>query len=380
MKTKPAELTLPELLTDATLLTGTWSSDARTFTLLFNCLRCATDGSSLPDRTVELRCSDVAAIAIVYETSWPEQRPSELRVPPELEVRSLVPWPFPPQEVAVGIGAPAEDGARLEGSRQQWIFGDTTASTGATWWFSFGVRGGTNIGVERAVQIACMSVSASEQGRPLDFEKWAEQYNAWWEAWAAWHGRTPEHVDSPRRPATPPEAVLMELAFAVDLAPGHAGAEAETSSSLVELLPAVRVFFEAPRKGAFTELAQAYTGQSGGLDEVAMILERDHSSSGSWSLARRVVDSWIEGGRAHVRVLGVAFSPGNASTSDFARLTAWSFDLRKEGALWKIQTHVEEDVDAAETMAPWVQGWPPGRIRDALLAYLAGDDDATDEA
>ena len=82
---------------------------------------------------------------------------------------------------------------------------------------------------------------------------------------------------------------------------------------------------------------------------------------GSWNYAREIEGWWIEGRRAHVRVLGVKhYMPmdNDPAENQFAH---WNFALRLRNDEWKIHSYSEGGYLTAEGRG-WVSRWRSGTI------------------
>ena len=89
---------------------------------------------------------------------------------------------------------------------------------------------------------------------------------------------------------------------------------------------------------------------------------------GSWDYAREIHSWWIEGRRAHVRVLGARhYMPmdGDPAENQFGQ---WDFALRQRNGAWKIFTH-SEGGDLAPDGRRWANEW---RLEDVCTSESSG--------
>jgi hypothetical protein len=360
-----AHLVIPELLRDASLLQGSWDRTAGALSLQFECLLRSTDGSVLHDRIVALHLRGVSAIGIAYYPKWPEMRPSALPLLAAGPPTSLVPWPLAVQEVALRLDSRTHEERIGASTCITWVWGSLTEGRSAPTRvsFEFAVEGDSAIGV---LWIGCDALVPWAHGRPLDLAVWTAQCDAWWRVWAE---RSRQEMGT-----RAPEGVSSELAVE------HAAADIEASPEPPfdvattgfpdELVPPIRVWFEAPRNGAWLDLARAFPDLDSSELARAEVLERAFTDEEPQRFAREARDVWIEGQTAHVRVVGVAFFPEGDEPAS-ARLSAWSFELRKRSGRWQILRDVEEDAPPDVRQAVWVREWPPGPVRAALGRELA---------
>lgn len=342
---------------ESRLLDGSWDPLARRLMLHIDCLRRNVDGSPLSDTSVELHMAGVVAIAVAYDPKWPEERPSELRLAPERVLASLQPWPLDPQELVLHVNSVADQEQLDMAARVGWILGDSEHGRAAPMRVSFNFDWGPAAGM---LWIASDALASFAAGRALGIDTWIDQFDAWWRDWVA---RAPA-----RRRAEPKDSAKLRNSERAARcgASGDPPFILESTTAPDELLRPIRVWFEAPLVDGWIELARVYPHLDSTERDRAETLERYFEDAKTWSFAREIEAWWIEGKRAYVRVLGVAYFPPDDGERARARLSAWSFELRRRSEGWQIRSYVEGDAPDGARRAPWVARWPAGAVRDAL--------------
>jgi hypothetical protein len=168
------------------------------------------------------------------------------------------------------------------------------------------------------IAIGCERFSVLEEGHPLPFEVWYEQFEEWVDSFDEVEesgsevvgGETPEGIEAFTLVSDDvPEALLLPL----------------------------RKRFEGHVSGDWVQMAEAYT--SGEDVEVAAAEYEAWLSGegwGRWGAVQRLVSWWQEGNRAMVHCAGVEYvasaEGGSATTQD----AEWHIALQKDGDDWFI--------------------------------------------
>jgi len=362
MTIKPTALS--ELLHDASLITGLWDADTRTLSFRLDCLRRAVDGSELADRSVELRVTDVVAIAVSYDTSNPELRPSELEVPDGLriDVNRLDSIPESPVDW-VSLDSQLDAETVTLAARTDWQHGSAaSARTGQTR-LCIQLSGGTP-SIPISIWAAGGALAIDSSDGPLTVGDWAEQNRAWWRSWeerwdagGSGESAAPREEDAfiPVRSDPPP---AMKYA-----PPAEPGFEIDVTDAPEELLAPLRDWFEGLIGRDLERRARAERNPDVSLEEQVKSLSRSSLPEllGRWGYARAIEDWWTEGRRAYVRVRGIEHSMPIEELAAENEETVWDFALREREGRWVI--------------AAYTQGWPrhgsAPAIADSAKPWLA---------
>jgi hypothetical protein len=321
---------------------GDWQPRAAVLTLAFGCLRRDADGSRL-EETVDLALSRVTAIAVAFDPFWPEERPSGLRVPPELRIERLDPWPLAAREAEAVLDDDDAIEAVELAARTDWVAGDLASLAAAR--HRLTLHAGDGIPrIHRRIAIGFEEAAPSAGGRPLAWCEWAQQYEAWWLGWRQHHDEARGEESGPDTGDDDP--IEEEDAFI----PAGQDAPADPDYSIAEpvvdldphdapedLLRPVLDWFETRRASGSTE------------DDIDMVHAR---SIDGW---------WIEGRRANVRVLGVQHYPPCDGEPADSVISAWSFALRRSGDRWSVRGWTSRRAD--RPMPAWTARWTAGPLR-----------------
>ena len=347
---------IPHLLHDARLLTAEYDGETRELRLVFECLRRNTDGSAMSDRTVTLHLAGVAGVTAAYDTVWPEERPSDFRLPEDMRLGGLDPWPLPALEVELSLdSATAEESLALAPYRESLARAHGDAGRLVCLHFSRGTPPLPTI-----VAVRCSGVHPSSGGKPLPLDAWADQFAAWWKAWE-------DHWDSQGEEGAEPveEDKLIPVASGETLdksyvPPRQPAFDCPRSDVPEELLVPVRTWFEAGLALDAAKRVSVAPNLDQSTEEQIASTEAwmTGDAFGSWDYAREVEAWWIEGDRAFVGVVGVThYMPMDEEpAADF--LTRWGFALRRRGGVWQINgyTCAKDDELASRPWARRVAG------------------------
>jgi hypothetical protein len=309
---------LTELLHDAILQHGEWEPAHARLRLTFSCLR-SDDDAKLP--VVDLVLSGVVAIAASYDPTWPEDRPSAFRVPDGCMIQQLSPWPLTEGEVeATADSTDACDDLELA-ARTDWLTGDLRATADAR--HRLVLRSDCGLPhIRRWITIAFADVTPLADGKPLPWQDWGEQYNAWWRAWSEHCARERGHVTRP----APAQTTYRIAEPVIDL---------EANDVPAALLAVVAAWFETQHLRD---------------DETAQLV-----------YARSITSWWIEGRRANVIVTGVEHYPPEADEPAESIVTTYSFELCRRGEVWQVRTWTSREADGP--MPAWAARWTTGRVQ-----------------
>ncbi|MGH1345610.1 MAG: hypothetical protein ACRBN8_28860 [Nannocystales bacterium] len=119
----------PDLLHDACLRTGAYDPETRELRLTYECMRRNTDGSPMDDRTVTLHLVGVTSVIAAYDPPWPMDRPSDFRLPEDVRLPGLAPWPLPAMEVELSLdSATSAESLSLSAHRESLVETRVTAT------------------------------------------------------------------------------------------------------------------------------------------------------------------------------------------------------------------------------------------------------------
>jgi hypothetical protein len=372
---RPDQLHLiTQLLHDATLHDLAWDRAIATLTARFDCLRRNTDGSELPDRSVEFRLTGVRALAVGYDSVHLDTRPSQFEPPRRITAADLSAWPFKPQEAALWINSELVEDA-LDSARLTWLAGDGPSVREAPCtfcitfepWYGFGGTPPLNVQLLAAGD----DFTVTSAGVPLDLDEWEKQFAAWWQGWK-------EHWAAKRGDDEDDESAEFETAIPAgepeppDLSyrpPAEPVFDLPPSDVPPDLLRPIRDLFEAEHARDWARLARAFSGVDRSVEERARQLEAQSADTfGRWGYARAIDQWWQEGRRACVVVRGVEHTMPLEGDPAENREAVWTFALRHRHGRWVIATYSQgwASHGSANTLParqkPWLKQWRSGRV------------------
>ncbi|HEX8913446.1 MAG TPA: hypothetical protein VF796_13880 [Humisphaera sp.] len=346
---------IASLLHDAVLLDVAWDRAARTVALRFDCLRRNPDGSDLDDRTVVFRLDGVCAVAVGYDSVFPEARPSSFEPPGRLTAEDMNGWPYRRQEATLRVNSAVAEDA-MDAARVDWLAGggpDLRAAA-STFCVSFEQWGDLGLPMIRVWLLAGgdrFAIHDGGDGLPLDLDLWERQFEGWWTGWRAyWASRSNAGVGvddgsvdelETAIPAGAPEP--PDLGYRPPAEPPFDVGPTDTPP---DLLRPIRDWFEGHHATDWRRVALAYPAPDDTPDERAALLEdwKTGHDFGRWGYARGIDRWWAEGRRACVFVRGVEHtSPSDGEPAE-DRESVWTIALRHRGGGWVIDTYS--------------QGWP----------------------
>ena len=345
------------LLHDATLLDVAWDRPLGTLVARFDCLRRHPDGTDLTDRTVAFTLAGVRAVAVGYDSTSLEDRPSAFEPPQHVTAGELADWPYRPQEAALWINSALTEDA-VDAARVDWLAGGEPdlRAAGCTFCLTFDQWGDFGMPMIRVWLLAGgddFKIS-SGGGLPLDLDLWEGQFDGWWKGWRAYWALKPNDDTDERGgggggareyetaiPAGEPEP--PDLSYRPPAEPPFV---LEPTDALPDLLRPFRDWFEGHHAGDWHRVARAYPAPDQLPRERAAQLEgwKTGHDFGRWGYARSIDGWWAEGGRACVVVRGIEHEMPSEGDPAGNRETVWTFVLRHRGGAWVIDTYS--------------QGWP----------------------
>ncbi len=320
----------------------------------------------MDDRTVELRLSGVRAIVVAYDATWNHERPSEFEVPNDLCIQSLSPWPLPSIEAWMSINSKRDLETVELAARRDLLLGDLSEGSQSAARVCLGV----DMGIPRipiTLWIACDGITPFASDKHLELQEWADQYDSWWKKCNEHWDEKPDYEPDIAPPPVEEDAFIpagsnddldrkykppSEPAFALDL-----------TDAPHDLLSPLRDWFEAVFLQEWERRAKSERNPDESLaDQTAKVQEWLLGDSfGSWDYARQVDSWWIEGRRAHVRVVGVKhYMPMDGDPAE-NQLTQWDFALRQRDGEWVIHTYSEGGEVSTEGRR-WIADWGSGTI------------------
>ncbi len=331
---------LTPLLDDAELLST--RAEPHRLVLTLACRRCGPAGEALPP--VELSLVGVRAMAVRYDGVAIDARPSAVRVPAEARVAGLSPWRLG-AAVTFALNSLHDDDDLRFAAELDWLAGGPGAYRASR----------VRLRVLPAPRpawpdlvvdawIGADAISASSGGQALDFAQWADEYDAWWLAWAADLDGDSALPDGWRECAVPLAGGRPDL----DQGP-PAGVPFATGPTdcPAPLLAPLRAWHEGHVAQDWRAMAEAFPHLDRTVEVHAAGIRSDclGVAFGRWGYVHHVVSWWIEGGRAGVVLAGDEHTLSGAGPATSPVL--WRYALRRRAGRWTIHGVRIEDEPAA---------------------------------
>lgn len=329
-----------KLLHDAALLEIDWNQPLAQTSVRFQCLRRATDGAELSDRTVEFGIGGTKIVAIGYDHVLGD-RPSTLLLTRKILSSELSDWKLKPSSLddacfnsAMGI----ED--IVYAAQSDWFVGNVEKLIDCPIGLIVRISGfqhsieskGKNVSI--VLLIAGQELTLSCNGIPLSLDQWGAEFEAWWVGWKKhWDSKSdsnakveedkfiPAATSSPKQDYSPPD----EPAFLIG-----------PTDVPAELLSPLKDYFEGSLSADFVRVAQAYPHLDMPIEKRAEDMRRFVEDCG-YGYAREITKWWIEKESAGVSVCGIDNHSGDDEILPNSHEAEWTFGLRRRDGLWKIR-------------------------------------------
>lgn len=349
------------LTSQAALVRLKLRGESRLAEIWIECLRRSETGESLVDIPVELHVSGLHAMSATYETHSLSRRPSELRVPDDIRIRTLDDRPFDRLDVEIT----ADSASCLEDLQLaalcDWHLGDADARVAAAHSLCVHIQYGQPPFAIR-FWFALDELSIVSGGSPLTIDEWARQHAAWWTGWEErWQKSAPED-GLPKDETAHLASTHFDLSYRP---PDRSIFELTPTEAPAILLQPIRDWFEARHARDWPRLVRACKNLD--LDETAQLTAARATERAKgvrrWDYARCIDAWWIEGLRAFVAVRGIEHISQTESDAAENTESVWEFALRLRGTDWVIHS-VNQGWPIHGTAAqsprehkPWLEGW-----------------------
>jgi hypothetical protein len=310
--------------------------------ILFDALRRNVDGSDLDDRRIKLELRNVRGVAVAYDRTSIEERPSQFVLPPEVAISTLGDLPFPIDTPGITLDSRASEEDLRFAPRVDWLERETSRLDASPHQISIHFELGLPcIPVQLFLGYADLQIY--DPAQPLALELWEEQFHAWWDGWSGHWSSTAESTEAP---ASSP--VLEDSFIPVgsdepeadheppDLAPFELRGGLEIPAEILEPL---REWFEGTHARDWSRVVAALRQLDRSPEDQADSLASDVYT---WPYAREIDAWWSEIHCAHVRILGVEHYPPIEELPAESHEVVWNFALRLRDSKWCIRTYTEQ--------------------------------------